>query len=357
MRVAVVGTGFGALSAAHAAEKAGIEVIQIGPSKFEYLPSLAKVLSKRKRPEELEVRPKFRWEHIDDLVEKVEETESGVELYLKSGEVVDADYAVLAPGARAWVPVEGAYPLYRVSHARTIAKALDEMGKDAKIAIVGTGLVGLEAAGELAWTRESGKTNYEVFMLEAAPVLSPTLPCEKVRKIIPERLKKHNIKFYLNAMVSEIKDGKVVTKDGKEYYADLVIWAAGVQGPDIEVPCAERARRGFLATDEYLRAKGCKRVYVVGDASSNKSLKMAEEALRHGWYAILHITGKKKEPYKPFLTPENPFCFITLGPTDGISVMRRAVVPGRLAPIVKELLERIMLRWAREATMRPPVPV
>ncbi len=357
MRIAVVGTGFGGLSAAHAAEKHGAEVVQIGPEKFEYLPSLAKVLSGRKKAEELEVKPDFRWEHINSTVSKVEEHEGGVKLYLDDGSTVEADYVVLAPGARAWVPVEGAYPLYRVDHARRVAEALEKVGKDAKIAIVGTGLVGLEAAGELAWTREAGLSNYEVFMLEAAPVLSPTLPCEKVRKVLPKRLEKHGIKYYLNAMVSEIKDGKVVTKDGKEYEADAVIWAAGVQGPSIEVPCAKLAKRGFIEADEYLRAKGCKRIYVAGDASSTRSLKMAEEALRHGWYAVLHILGKKKEPYKPFLTPENPYCFITLGPNDGISVMKKVVVPGKLAPIVKDFLEKLMIKWAREAKMRPPVPV
>jgi len=357
VRVAIVGMGFGALSAAHAAEREGIEVVQIGPRHFEYLPSLAKVLSGRRKPEELRVEPKLRWDHVEGLVDKVEDQGDSVRLRLSTGEVLDADYAVLAPGAEPWVPVRGVNPLYRVSHAEAVKRALDKAGRDARIAIVGTGLVGLEAAGELAWTREAGLSSYKVFLLEAAPVLSPTLPCERVREVIPERLRRHGIAYFLNSLVSEIRDNKIITKDGRTFEADVVIWAAGVQGPNIDIPCAEKGKRGFIMVDSYLRAKGCRRVYVVGDASSDSSLKMAEEALRHGWYVIKHLLGKKREPYKPFLTRERPFCFIALGPRDGISIMRRVVITGRLAPMVKELLERIMIKWARDAKMRPPVPI
>ncbi len=356
-RVLIVGNGFGALSAAHSAEKNGLEIVQIGPKKFEYLPSLAKILSGRKSAEELTTVPSFRWDHVDSKVKEVVEEGDKVKAITVDGEVIEADFAVVSPGALPWVPVEGAYPLYRIAHAVQLKKKLDEVGKDANVVIVGSGLVGLEAAGELAWTREAGLTNYKVKVVEAASVVSPTLPCERVREKIAKKLKEHNIELYLNAMVSEIKDRKVITKDGKEIEADVVIWAAGVQGPEIEVKCAERGRRGFYEVNEYMLGKGCKRTYIIGDASSSRALKMAEEAMRQGWYSILHAMGKRKEPYKPFLTPERPFCFITLGPKDGVSVLNKVVVPGKLAPVMKDLFEVWMLRMARAAKMRPPVPV
>jgi len=356
MRVVIVGNGFGGLSAAYAAELEGLEVVQVGPKHFEYLPSLSKVLSGRKSAEDLTVTPKVRWDFVDKKVVEVTEDNNKVKVITEDGEIVDGDYAVVAPGARPWVPIEGVTPLYKVSHARQVKEKLDKIGKDAKIAVVGSGLVGLEAAGELAWTREARMSNYTVKIIEAAPVISPTLPCERVREPIKRRLEKHGIEYYLNSMVSEIKDGKVVTKDGKEIEADLVIWAAGVQGPDVKLPC-ERGKRGFYVVDEFMKGNGCKRIYVIGDASSSKSLKMAEEAMRQGWYAILHIAGKRKSPYAPFLTTERPFCFITIGPLDGVSVLNKLVVPGRLAPVAKDLLEKWMLKAAREAKMRPPVPV
>ncbi len=356
MRVAIVGTGFGGLSAATAAEKYGLEIVQVGPPRFEYLPSLAKILSGRKRPEDLMVKPSFRWDVVPERALKVIE-EGGKVKVITEGEVIEADYAVLAPGSEPWMPVQGVFPLYRVSHAREVKKELDRIGEGARIAIVGSGLVGLEAAGELAWTREAGLSDYEVFILEGAPELAPTLPCKKVRPLIAKLLKKHKIKYYLNTLVSKVEDGKVISKDGKEFDADLVIWAAGVQGPSLEVPCASKARRGFIEVDEYLRAKGCKRIYVAGDASSSKSLKMAEEAMRHGWYAILHMTRRKEDPYEPFLTAQNPICFISLGPKDGVSVIRRTAVPGRLAPLVKDILEKMMISMAKKAKMKPPIPV
>ncbi len=356
MRVAIIGTGFGGLSAATAAEKYGLEIVQIGPSHFEYLPSLAKILSGRKNSEDLIVRPAFRWDLIPEKALKVVEEGNKVKVVTEN-ERVEADFVILAPGSEPWMPVQGVSPLYRVSHAREIKRKLDKVGKNAKIVIVGSGLVGLEAAGELAWTREAGLTEYEITILEGAPELAPTLPCWKVRSLIAKLLRKHKVKYYLNALVSRIEDGKVISKDGKEFEADVVIWAAGVQGPRIDVPCATRARRGFIEVDEYLRAKGCKRIYVAGDASSSKSLKMAEEAMRHGWYAVLHMTNRKREPYKPFLSSQNPICFITLGPKDGVSVIRKIAIPGRLAPTVKDILERLMISMAKKAKMRPPIPV
>ncbi|UXD21984.1 hypothetical protein IPA_00470 [Ignicoccus pacificus DSM 13166] len=357
MRVIVVGNGFGALSAAYAAEKNDLEIVQVGPEKFEYLPSLAKILSGRKKGEDLMTKPNFRWEHVNSMVKEVIEEGDKVIVTTEEGEKIEGDYAVVSPGALPWVPVEGAMPLYRVSHAVNIKKKLDEVGKDANVVVVGSGLVGLEAAGELAWSREAGLSNYRVKIVEAAPTISPTLPCNKVRPIILRKLKEHGIEYYLNAMVSDIKDGKVVTKDGREIDADVVIWAAGVQGPKVEIKCAQKGRRGFYDVDEYMKGVGCKRTYIIGDASNSKSLKMAEEAMRQGWYSILNIVGKKKEPYKPFLTAERPYCFITLGARDGVSVLNKVVIPGRLAPVMKDLFEVWMLRMARAAKMRPPVPV
>ncbi len=357
MKVIVIGNGFGALSASRAAEVNGLEVVQVGPRKFEYLPSITKILSGRKSAEDLTVEPAFRWEFVEDVVTEVREEGDGVKVLTKGGRELEGDFAILAPGSEPWVPVKGAYPLYRVSQAVEVRKRLEELGRDAEIAVVGTGLVGLETLGELHWMNEVGIASYRLKAIEAAPVISPTLPCEKIKPIILMKLRKLGIEVHLNSLVSEIKEGKVVTSSGKEITADLVIWAAGVKGPDIEVNCAERAKRGFFAVDEFQRAKGCERVYVVGDASSSKALKMAEEAMRQGWYSVLHAIGKKREPYAPFITTDRPFCFITLGPKDGVSVINKAVIPGRLAPIVKDLLEKWMLRMAKHAKMRPPVPV
>ncbi|ALU12564.1 hypothetical protein EYM_05195 [Ignicoccus islandicus DSM 13165] len=357
MRVIVVGNGFGALSASRAAEVNGLEVIQIGPRKFEYLPSLTKILSGRKRAEDLTVEPNFRWEFVEDLVTEVEETENGVKVVTENGREYEGDFAVLAPGSEPWVPVEGVYPLYRINHAVEVKRKLDELGNDATIAVVGTGLVGLETLGELRWMNASGKASYRLKAIEAAPVISPTLPCEKIKPVIMNKLRKYGIEVHLNSLVSEVKNGKVITSSGNEIEADLVIWAAGVKGPKVKVNCAERAKRDFFVVDEFQRAKGCKRTYVAGDAANSKALKMAEEAMRQGWYAVLHAIGKKRDPYVPFLTSERPFCFITLGPTDGISVLNKVVIPGRLAPIAKEILEKWMLRMAKAAKMKPPVPV
>ena len=353
----MVGNGFGALSASFSAELNGLEVVQIGPREFEYLPSITKILSGRRSAEELIVEPNFRWEFVEDKVEEVIEGEDGVRVVTSKGKAYEGDFAVLAPGSQPWVPVSGVYPLYRVTHAVKVRERLEELGRDASIAVVGTGLVGLETLGELHWLNEVGIASYKLKAIEAAPVISPTLPCEKVKPIVHKKLGQYGIEIYLNSLVSEVRDGKLITSSGNEIEADLVIWAAGVKGPEISVNCAERGKRNFILVDEFQRAKGCKRVYVAGDAGSSRALKMAEEAMRQGQYAILHAIGKRREPYVPFLTADRPFCFITLGPKDGISVINKVVIPGRLAPMAKDLLEKWMLKMAKYARMRPPLPV
>jgi hypothetical protein len=71
---------------------------------------------------------------------------------------------------------------------------------------------------------------------------------QKARGAIKDVLKRMGIKLILNAFVKEVRDGNVTLRNGKTYALDAVIWAAGLVGPDVEVPCASRNRRGWMKT-------------------------------------------------------------------------------------------------------------
>ncbi len=345
----VVGNGFAALTALNYLSKQGVDVTQVGPRYFEYLPSLAAVIAGRKRASELRVEPKRRWKFVEGRVVKVFDDEKRVKIIMENEEKLKSKKVILAIGARPWVPIENVYVAYNMNDAEELSKRV----RDAKrIGVVGSGLVGLEVAGELA---SIGK---EVIMFEALDVIAPSIPCPKAREAIKEVLRRLGIELVLNAFVKSVEENKVILRDGKKFDIDLVIWSAGVMGPAIEIPCTDRDRRGFIRVDNYLRAIGCKNVYVPGDANAMPVLKMAEEAMRQGWYLGKLLTGKTRKEYKPLLTFKRPFFFIAMGPEHGVSILGcKIIVKGKLAPLMKEIFERMILKMVKNGNLRPPVPI
>ncbi len=346
----VVGNGFAALTSLNYLSKyVRDDLVQIGPKNFEYLPSLAAVIAGRKKASEVTVEPRRKWKFIEGKVVKVFDDEKKVKVVLDNGEKIKSDKLILAVGARPWVPIKNVYAPYSMADAEKLSKLV----RDAeKIAVVGSGLVGLEVAGELA---SIGK---KVTIFEALKVIAPSIPCPKAREVIKDVLKTLKIDIVLDAFVKEVEGGYIRLKDGRSFKADLVIWAAGVMGPSVEVPCSQRNRRGFIEVDNYLRAIGCKNVYVPGDANAYPVLKMAEEAMRQGWYLGKLLLNKTSKEYKPLLTFKRPYFFISMGPEHGVSILGcKIILKGRLAPMMKEFFEKLILKMVREGNLRPPVPI
>ncbi|MFY8210413.1 MAG: NAD(P)/FAD-dependent oxidoreductase, partial [Caulobacter sp.] len=165
-------------------------------------------------------------------------------LTLASGEVIPYDFLVLATGARAReLPIPGA-DLAGVLALRTAADAellKNALGPDKRLAVVGGGYVGLEAA---ASARALGS---HAMVIERESRVLARVACETLSHFFQDYHGKHGVAFELNAGVAafEGQDGHVTGvrfADGRVVACDVVLVGVGA------VPNDELAKDAGLST-------------------------------------------------------------------------------------------------------------
>lgn len=125
----------------------------------------------------------------------------------------------------------------RVSRAMLTDPAADER---VKVAIVGGGATGVELAAEL-YNAASGLKYYGLEVFDESRLEVTLLEAgERILPALPERLS-NSARSELSALGVEVREGvqvikatpnALITKDGEEIEADLMVWAAGVKGAD-----------------------------------------------------------------------------------------------------------------------------
>jgi NADH dehydrogenase len=109
------------------------------------------------------------------------------------------------------------------------------------VAIIGAGATGTELAAELhrtvrevvayGMTRLVPERDVKIILIEAAPRILPALP-ERMSVSTAELLKSLDVQIRTGARVAEVRADGVVLSDGEFIPSELVVWSAGVKGPD-----------------------------------------------------------------------------------------------------------------------------
>ncbi|MDQ0466820.1 3-phenylpropionate/trans-cinnamate dioxygenase ferredoxin reductase subunit [Caulobacter ginsengisoli] len=155
---------------------------------------------------------------------------------LNTGETLQYDVLVLATGARARkLPIPGA-DLKGVLELRTAADAEDlkaALGPDRRLAVIGGGYVGLEAA---ASARALGS---HVMVIEREPRVLARVACEVLSNFFQDYHRAKGVKFELGAGVQgfEGEDGqirRVVLSDGRKVDCDAALVGVGAM-PNVEL--------------------------------------------------------------------------------------------------------------------------
>jgi NADH dehydrogenase len=109
------------------------------------------------------------------------------------------------------------------------------------VAIIGAGATGTELAAELhrtvrevvayGMTRLVPERDIKIILIEAAPRILPALP-ERMSTATAELLETLDVQIRTNARVAEVRADGVVLADGDFIPSELVVWSAGVKGPE-----------------------------------------------------------------------------------------------------------------------------
>jgi NADH dehydrogenase len=146
------------------------------------------------------------------------------------------------------------------------------------VAIIGAGATGTELAAELHQTARGlvayglDKINPEqdikITLIEAADRIVPALP-ERISKGVAEVLRGLKVQIKTGSRVVEVNEKGVKLQNGDFIPSELVVWAAGVKGPDVlsHLDGLEVGRDGRLVITETLQTMRDPDVFAFGDCA------------------------------------------------------------------------------------------
>jgi NADH dehydrogenase len=146
-----------------------------------------------------------------------------------------------------------------------------------RVAIVGAGATGVELAAELynaaGALRHYGlevfdESRLQVTILEAGERILPALP-KRLSASARRELTALGVEVREDVQVIEAERGALITGDGQRVEADLMVWAAGVKGPDFLSRLGlETTLRNQIVVDETLRSVSDPDIFALGDCAS-----------------------------------------------------------------------------------------
>jgi NADH:quinone reductase (non-electrogenic) len=249
------------------------------------------------------------------------------------GQTFTGDYLVLAGGSRPnFFHTPGAeqhaLPLYTLDDAKALRARLIEIFEAAdaeparidegalNIVIVGAGPTGVETAGAVAdlvneviprafHALDAKRTR--IYLIDHGPVVLAAFS-DKAHAYAASRLEHNGVILRLATGVNEIAADKVTLSDGSQIRTRTVVWAGGIQAPELAGKSGlPQGRGGRLTVDPDLSVEGFPQVYAVGDIANipgpdGRDLpQLGSVALQAGSWAAQNILAEHAgRPRRPF---------------------------------------------------------
>lgn len=146
------------------------------------------------------------------------------------------------------------------------------------VAIIGAGATGTELAAELhrtvrevvafGMTRIDPARDVKIILIEAAPRILPALP-ERMSASTKELLGTLGVEVRTGAKVSEVRADGVVLDGGEVIPSELVVWSAGVKGPDFLADLGLEVNRiNQLVVEQTLQTTRDPNIFAIGDCAA-----------------------------------------------------------------------------------------
>jgi NADH dehydrogenase FAD-containing subunit len=250
---------------------------------------------------------------------------------IDSGEIITADYLVLASGSS--YPFPAKMDVNDSTAAKSkIATTRAELGKADRVLLLGAGPVGLELSGEIkaAWPEK------DVTIVDpAADVLSGQYS-DALRQELHRQLDELGINLVLGTTLMEEPQTQrgvaatftAATTSGRKITADLWFRCHGiVPNSDYlsEDLAPARLTNGHLNVTPELRLAGQENVFAIGDITAIPEAKRGGAAGRHADVVVSNIRSLLEGSHELVAyEPAPPLILLPLGPKGGVSQL-----PGR----------------------------
>jgi len=237
---------------------------------------------------------------------------------LDDGREVEYDKLLLANGSSPFIPpVTGKYKdgVFALRSLRDLKHIQKYFSLCDDIAIIGGGLLGLEAAWAI---KELGKS---INVVEFSHQLLPRQLDEEFSAVLAQMLEREGIKLYLGVVTEEIlgesRAEGIKIKDGDEFKTDGILFSAGIR------PNLELIRNTVIEFDKGVKVNNNMRtninnIYAAGDVAEfdGSIVGLWGIASDQGKVAGENMTGREKEYKLP-----NPFTSLTIGNISLFSVV------------------------------------
>ncbi|MEM9630667.1 MAG: FAD-dependent oxidoreductase [Pseudomonadota bacterium] len=247
---------------------------------------------------------------------------------LDDGRRVDGDYIVLATGSThtsPFKPVGGDIEALKQANRQVHEKLLQAQ----TIAIVGSGSVGIELAGEIAHAMPEKK----VVLISDKKTLLPEMP-RKLGGSLEAKLKSAGVEIIFGARAQNLQitgepyAGTVQLESGQNITADLVFPAIGSKANTSlleTLPDVRKTAAGRIATDGWMRPSSLENVFAAGDVAENGDAMTIVGITRQiPWLAKTLkgiLAGKSLVDMKPYMPWKKAPILLPLGPSKGSSFL------------------------------------
>jgi NADH dehydrogenase len=187
------------------------------------------------------------------------------------------------------------------------------------VTIIGAGATGTELAAELHRTargvvafgmdRIDPDKDIEISLIEAADRILPALP-ERISKAVVDKLNELKVDVKTKSRVTKVTNEGVELQSGETIPSELVVWAAGVKGPDVlaKLDGLEVSRSNQLVVKQTLETTVDPAIFAMGDCcylipeGGDKPIPpRAQAAHQEADHMLAQIAAKLEgRPLKPF---------------------------------------------------------
>ncbi|GHU55922.1 oxidoreductase [Clostridia bacterium] len=224
------------------------------------------------------------------------------EITTDKGETKKYSKLIFAAGAECFVPpIEGAdgANVFTIRSLSDVSKVRDRLHKAQNVAIIGGGVLGLEAAWEIK------KSKKNVSIIEGGEWLLRRALDGTGGAILTKKAAAAGIAVFANALVLKITEDGVRLKDGAFVPADLVVVSTGIS-PNTALAKAAGANAGrSISVDEYMRTS-VPDIYAAGDCAAyqGRNYGIWQQAVEMGKAAGANAAGDKVvyEPTTPAIS-------------------------------------------------------
>lgn len=342
MRVVIVGGGFcGSFVAKKFDGKSGYDVLLIDKKEyFEYSPGLIRTIGDPEYHEKITVpfnemlkESKFVKAEVESITPKEVRTDSSTFRY---------DYLAICSGISYPVYLERKENVHTISSGREIKRLNQDLKTGDHVLIVGGGLIGTEAAAELA-TKYDDLDITVVHSHERLIERNPKLPSSLAEKF----LRKKGVDIIFGERVVDREGDRFLTNKNREIKADAAVWAAGIEWDTQfmqDFRADIRGENGSLKVNDRLQLEGDGRTYdhifAGGDITDIDEEKTAHNALRHALLICKNIErSRKNKPLKMYTIQKN-LILLSLGRKNSVLIYPPHGFQGRLPALIEWVVER-----------------